>query len=102
MKVASPFSSSHNISFIPRFYGSTTVNFILRNEATNVESDISNTYTYEDGIGNINFTFTFKEAQKFQMTIKEGTDIVFRGKLIATNQLPQEYRLTEGYYTYEP
>tara|TARA_R110000803_G_scaffold69058_5_gene131263 strand:+ start:2118 stop:2420 length:303 start_codon:yes stop_codon:yes gene_type:complete len=100
MKIVSPNDANHTIELTPRFYGSTTVVFTLRNETTDVSSTVANTYSYTDGISSLAFTYTFVEADKFQMTITEGTDIVFRGKLLATTQTPQDYSLTDGEYIY--
>ena len=46
------------------------------------------------------FDYTFKENDRYQMKISENDVITFRGKIVATDQTPQQFKLTTGKYTY--
>jgi hypothetical protein len=72
----------------------------LFNEATKVTENIDNTYTITDGVLFLSFEYTFTENQKFQVKIEEENEVVYRGKLIATSQTPQDYKLTNNVYFY--
>lgn len=100
MKIVLPANASHDIDLIPRFYPTGAVVLSLYNEATQVTTTPSNSYVVANGVWTITFTKTFIEDDKYQIKITEGTDVVFRGKLLATAQNVQAYKLTDGYYSY--
>lgn len=100
MKVVVTTDTTHNIDFIPRFYTTNTVVLTLRNEA-DIDFEyiiVSNSFVEVDGEYTITFDYTFKENDRFEFTITDGSDIVYRGKLISTVQEPQDYKLTNGLY----
>ena len=99
MKVVNPNNFNHSIQLIPRSYESDVV-LDLYNEATKVETRVANTSSFADGIFTINFDFTFVESDKFQIKISKNSEILYRGKLFATTQTPQEYKLTKNVYFY--
>jgi len=100
MKVLNPNNATHSISLVPRYYPDDVVVFTIYNEATKVNTVIPNTYVIDNGLFTINFDYTFTNKDKFQFKI-EDTDIIFRGKLLITDQQTQEYRLTNDIYYYE-
>ncbi|HKK11862.1 MAG TPA: hypothetical protein VJ945_03465 [Flavobacteriaceae bacterium] len=100
MKVVLPADTTHNITLIPRFDTVNALTLSLYNEATKVSTTVSNSYLETDGNLVITFDFTFVEKDKYQIKILDGTDVLYRGKLIATTQEPQDYKLTDGRYTY--
>jgi len=100
MKIVLPSDTTHSIDLIPRFYP-TSIVLNLYNETTRESTDVASTFSVVDGIMNVSFDFTFTENQKYQIKIKESDEVVYRGKLIATSQAPQDYKLTEGLYRYE-
>ena len=100
MKVVDPNNLSHSIELIPRTYQENVV-LDLYNEVTKVETTVANTSSFLDGIFTINFDFTFAENDKYQIKISKGTEIIYRGKLIATTQEPQKYKLTKDLFYYE-
>ena len=75
--------------------------FTLYNEATQVETNVAIIYLVENGVLTFTFDFDFTDSQKFQFKILEGTEIVYRGKLIATTQETQNYLTDKNEYYYE-
>jgi hypothetical protein len=98
MKVVVTTDTTHNIDFIPRFYTTNTVVLTLRNEVNYEYIVVSNSFAEVDGEYTITFDYTFKENDRFEFTITDGSDIVYRGKLISTVQTPQQYKLTTDLY----
>ena len=101
MKIVLPSDTTHNVTLIPRVYPTASVVWALYNEATKVTTTPSNTYATLNGETTVTFDSTFTEGDKYQIKMTEGADVIFRGKLLATEQTPQAYRLTNGLYFYE-
>ena len=99
MKVVNPNNTTHAISIIPRSYVEPIV-LELYNEVTQVETIVANSITVTDGILLITFDFTFLEGDKYQIKLSKDSEILYRGKLLATSQDPQRYKLTNGVYFY--
>jgi len=102
MKVVLPIIDNHTISFIPRFDTDNELVLSLKNEASGVSTDVVNTYSIVNEGTEINFTFVFKNKDRYQIRIKEGDEVVYRGKLICTDQVPQDYTIIKDVYIYEP
>ena len=100
MKVVNPNETNHTVDLIPREYKD-LVELELYNETTREKTIVANTSLTIHGIFSINFDFNFSEGEKFQIKISKDSNILYRGKLIATTQEPQEYKLTKGLYRYE-
>jgi hypothetical protein len=92
--------TNHSISLVPRYYPEGAVTFELYNESTKVKTVVSNTYMITNGLFTITFDYTFENKEKYQIKLEENS-IVFRGKLLITDQNTQEYRLTKDLYYYE-
>lgn len=101
MNVVNPNDSTHIIKFIPRYYPSDAIVFSLYDEATQLTEVVDNLYLTTNGITSLSFDYTFTENQKFRIKITDINGVVFRGKLLATSQEPQDYKLTNGLYFYE-
>ena len=101
MKIVLPTDTNHNIDFIPRFYPTGAIDLYLTNVSTKVEVLVASTYIIQNGFVFLNFDKTFSDGQKYRIKITEGSNIVFRGKLLVTTQDTQEYKLTKGKYYYE-
>ena len=101
MKVVDFNDTNHSIKLIPRFYTVNSIDIELYNEATKETTTTTNAYTVTNGVLTYPFTHTFLNNDKYQFKLLDGTAIVYRGKLIATDQVPQDYKLTDGLYTYE-
>ena len=101
MKIVNPNNASHSITLIPRFDTANLLTLNFFNESNRVTETVANTYSIVDGNLTLNYDYTYSENQKFQIELLDGSEVVYRGKLIATTQEPQEYKLTEGLYIYE-
>ena len=101
MKVVDPNNTTHTIKLIPRFYGVTSIDLSLYNESEKVTTTVTDVYSVTSGVASIVFDFTFLEDDKYQFKLVDGTEVVYRGKLIATSQEPQEYKLDNRLYSYE-
>ena len=99
MKVVNPNDTNHTIELIPRSYQEDVV-LDLYNEATRAEATVPNVSSTLDGRFSVKFDFTFAENDKYQIKISKNSEILYRGKLIATSQQPQEYKLTKNLYFY--
>jgi hypothetical protein len=101
MKVVEVSNLNHEIIVVPRYYTTNSIDLVLFNEATKETVTYSNAFTSLNGYLTYPFTHTFFSNDKYQIKLVDGTKIVYRGKLIATDQIPQDYKLTNGLYTYE-
>lgn len=110
MIVVNPTETRHNISLIPRYYTTDAFVLELKNESTNVLSTINivlsgssftNNFSISDGYLFLKFDADFLENDKFRITLKQGDEIMYRGKIKATSQEPQDYKQTKDKYYYE-
>jgi hypothetical protein len=101
MIVVNPENTEHSFKVIPRYYSITGVIFELYNEVSKQTETIDCDITSNDGIMTIEFEKEFTEQEKFQIKLKDNTGVIFRGKLIATSQTPQNYKQTNNIYVYE-
>lgn len=101
-KVVNPNNTTHSFEFIPRFEAQSNTLY-LKNEATETETKIDSGI-YEDQkneLVKITFDFDFVERDKYQICISDDDgEVVYRGKLFATEQKPQDFVITEGYIKY--
>lgn len=98
MNVVIPSNKTHTLKLIPRLYPSGELVLSLFNEATQLSETVENTYLVTDGNMFLEFDFTFIENSKYQIRITEDKEVIYRGKLIATSQKPQYYKLTNNVY----
>lgn len=101
MKVIDPNNTTHTLILIPRYYPTNSLFLDITEEQTDVTERITNTYSITDGKLSIVFDYDFTDKYKYSFKISEDTEIVYRGKLVITQQDPQEYKLTTGLYYYE-
>jgi hypothetical protein len=101
MIVVQPTILEHQIKVIPRLYPTETLTLSLYNEATKVTESLENIYLVQDGYLYIDFEKVFDESDKYRITIKEENEVIYRGKIKATSQEPQEYQQTKDKYYYE-
>ena len=99
MKIVNQNNSTHEFKLIPRFYPTSTLTLTLKNESTQVESEmpidtidiaLTNNYFILDGYLNLKFNYTFQDKDRFQFDLKENEEIVFRGKIYATSEEKQD------------
>jgi hydroxyacyl-ACP dehydratase HTD2-like protein with hotdog domain len=98
MNVVIPSNTTHTLKLIPRLYPSDALVLSLFNEATQRFQTVENTYLVTDGNLFLEFDYEFIENSKYQIRITENNEVVYRGKLIATSQTPQDYKLTNNIY----
>jgi hypothetical protein len=101
MIVVQPTILEHQIKVIPRLYPTEALTLSLYNEATKVTETLENIYLVQDGYLYIDFEKVFNESDKYKITIKEVNEVIYRGKIKATSQEPQEYQQTKDKYYYE-
>jgi hypothetical protein len=101
MIVVNPDNTEHSFKIIPRYYPTLAFKFDLYNEVTQITEVIVHTFSVTDGIMQIEFEKEFTEQQKFQIKLEDANGIIFRGKMIATSQQPQDYKQTNDLYVYE-
>lgn len=101
MKVVNPNNTNHDIKLISRVYPVDALDLLLYNESTQIETSVVNTYILQDGFLYLNFDFNFVEGDKFQIKILENTNVIYRGKLIATAEETQTYLNDNNEYYYE-
>ena len=101
MKVIDPNNTSHTLVLIPRYYPTNSLTLEITEEASGVSESIANTYSITDGELSIEFTYDFTGKDKYSLKLNENTEVVYRGKLIVTDQQAQDYKLTNGLYYYE-
>ena len=100
MKIVNQNNTTHEIKLIPRFYPTNELVLELKNESTQVKTVVDNSYTISDGYLTLTFDFTFQNKDRFEFKLTEN-EIVFRGKIYATSEDTQDYKQTNGVYTYE-
>ena len=98
MKVVNPTDITHSITLIPRDNDFGLLTLELFNEVTKDKTIVANTHQLVDGNLTITYDFVFADKDKFQIKITEGSEIIYRGKLIATEQNPQDFKLEDGLY----
>ena len=101
MKVVNPNNTNHIIKLISRVYPVDALDLLLYNESTQIETSVTNTYIVQNGFLNLTFDFTFVEGDRFQIKILELTNVIYRGKLIATSEDTQTYLNDNNEYYYE-
>lgn len=104
MLVLQQSASAQNIDFIPRTYTSgNTYNVTIVNETTNTEVHNVNTTSITENLyyNRYNAVFTLTQDVTYNLTIKSGSDVIFKDKIYCTNQtnLPA-YTLNQSEYIY--
>lgn len=101
MKVVKTTDSTHTIRFIPRLYALIATTLELTNEATKEVTTLAHTIAGAESILSLIFDYNFTEGDRFQLKLYDSTDVIYRGRILATDQDKQEYDTTIGYYEYE-
>lgn len=110
MKIINPNNAgTHTINLVPRFDGFediTKVVLTIYNESIREFSNVTIiSYVSLNGIYTLGFTidgYTILENDTFDIKLIENTNskVLYKGKILATTQTPQDYELTDGLYTY--
>ncbi|MBL4703715.1 MAG: hypothetical protein JKY54_04290 [Flavobacteriales bacterium] len=99
MKILQPNTvSTINFKVIPRSQPVTVV-AIFRDESTKVPTNYNVTPTYSNGFMTLSDVFLVDEGVFYQLTIKDGTDIIYRGRIFCTAQTDfAKYTVASGVY----
>ena len=104
MKIVNPDNSTHNVKLIPRAYTFDDITLNLYNESTKEETDIVLVYgsgfNISAGYLTITFDYDFTDGDKYQVKLTS-SEVLYRGKLMATTQDTQAYSQTTDLYYYE-
>lgn len=101
MKVVKTTDSTHTIRFIPRAYVLIATTLEITNESNKEVTALEHIIAGTEGILSLIFDYNFSEGDRFQLKLYDSTDVIYRGRILATDQDKQEYDTTTGYYEYE-
>ena len=106
MLILSTTSEEQTFSVIPRFEPTSSVTITLVSEQQNKQTH-SFTYaaTYLNGYLSITKAFSpvLVESNSYILTIKDGAELCFRGKIFVTDQTDRpQFTINEGVYTEAP
>jgi hypothetical protein len=79
-------------------YGSNADTIVLRDEETNIETEIEATFSISKYYVTTSVIFPIKENKYYTLTIKDGTNIVYRDKIFCTNQTLETYSINKNEY----
>ena len=86
------------LSIIPRYYPTGVVNLNIKDTATGYDNTQEVGYSIVNGVLSFTFELETTNETRYQVTLSEGTEIVYRGIAIYTTQDTQEYLLTNDKY----
>jgi hypothetical protein len=89
-------STAQTLKFIPRSYGADTI--VLRNETTNEIQTISATFTLDSYYLSTSKIFDLKENTFYNLTIKNGVEVVYKDRVFCTNQVLKDYTVNKDEY----
>ena len=102
MKVINPNNQINEIKLIPRFNDVEAFDLLLINETTKEETTFFiDNYSYQNGILVFGFDFDMNEGDKYELKLSILNEVLYRGKIFATAQEPQDFDLTKDLYIYE-
>lgn len=79
-------------------YGSYADSIVLRDEETNIDEIISCEFLIDKYYVSTNVILPIKENKYYDLTIKDGTNIVYRDKIFCTNQEKETYSINKDAY----
>jgi hypothetical protein len=89
-------NTAQSITFIPREMNATTI--VLRNETTGTETNIAAEFYLSDYYITVTTIFALKENTFYNLTIKNGNNIVYKDKIFCTNQANDTYTVNQNQY----
>ena len=96
MITLTPTTDAQTIKIIPRNYA-TNVSLILRDDSTNAEVSYSIATTTDRNYLVLSEELTLVEGRFYDLTVKEGTNVIYKDKVFCTNQTIDQD--TNNYYT---
>ena len=102
MKVLNPFNVEHELVIIPRYYTTSNVNIVLKDELTSDVFNYSVTPLNIDGYMYLNFEENFTNNTNYQLTVNSGLEVIYRGKVFVTDQSndTQNYKITKDTFQF--
>jgi len=101
MKVILPSLNEQKVYLVPRHYPTTQLDLTIILEATNASQEFLDvSYSINNGILDFLLQGTYPNNNKYQITLKESGVVVYRGKMISTDQTPEDYKITKDTYVY--
>ena len=101
MKVLTTSTDAQSMSIIPRIYAS-TISIKLRDESTNEVTTYSDVATTTDkGYLTFSNAYALTENVFYELTILEGSSVIYKDKVFCTDQTISEYSVNNGQYTTE-
>lgn len=98
MVILTTSTSPQTFKFIPR--NKTYDGLYITDESTNVETTVSiSSNATNDYYESITATFALVESRFYKLVIKNGTDIVYRGRIFCTDQTISNFSVNTGTYT---
>ena len=79
-------------------YGSEADTIVLRDEETNVETEIECVFSIDKYYVATSLVFPIKENKYYTLTIKNGNDVVYKDKIFCTNQTKETYSINKDQY----
>jgi len=98
MVILTTSTSAQTFKFIPR--SKTYDGLYITDESTNVESQITITSSVSnDYYETITASYTLKEGRFYTLEVRNGTSVVFKGKIFCTDQTVSSYSVNHNVYT---
>jgi len=100
MIVVDPSLTNHTINIIPRDYDlGVSFKVYITNETTKEENTVPTIINELNRGVQLSFLFNFTDSYNYELRIvKTGGFILYRGKIFATSQDPQDYKQTTDKY----
>ena len=95
-------ASEQNLDFIPRsFTSGNTYNVTIVNEQTNTEIYNQDVDTITENLyyNRLNAIFNVKQDNFYMVTVKSGSDVIFKDKIFCTNQTISDFTVNDSQYT---
>ena len=89
-------TDEQTLRFIPRSYGADTI--ILKNETTNEIQTITASFALEKYYLTTVTSFDLKENTFYNLTVKNGVEVVYKDRIFCTNQDIVDYTVNKNEY----
>ena len=98
-------TDAQTIKIIPRSYA-TSVSMVFRDDSTNTSVTYTSSATTNKNYLVISQALALKEGRFYDLTIKEGTNVIYKDKVFCTDQTVDQdtnnyYTVNQGEYTTE-
>jgi len=89
-------ATSQTFKIIPRIFSADSM--VIRDEQTNVSVTYNITITQLDYYAVISNIIALEEGHTYNLTVLDGTDVVYLDKIFCTNQNATTYTINNGEY----